>query len=279
MKTAATRFGILLATICVAAMVFGQAVTSSITGTVRDASGAVIPGASVTVSDSALGFTRKTTTDSAGSFLAGGLPAGTYDLIISSTGFKTYRATGVVVQAARKIRADATLQVGEVSTEVTVQGSDIGQVQTQTSELGGTVTGRQITQLELNGRSFVQLLTLVPGVANMTGSDSGPFGQAASAYSVNGGRIEYNNMEVDGISIMDMGTGGNSIVIYPSIDAIAEERVLTSNYGAQYGQDASGTIIAAIKSGTSQFHGDAYEFNRNEIFNARNFFSDSRPSY
>lgn len=273
MKTAFLRLIILLAAMGVATVTFGQAITSSITGTVTDSSGAVVPGASVTVSNPSQGVTRSTVTNSAGSYLVAALPAGTYTLSVTAQGFRTYRAAGIILQAAAKIRADATLQVGQVSTQVTVQGQNIGQVQTQDSQLGGTITGRQITQLELNGRDYTQLVSLSPGVVNMTGQDEGTVGVLGSpSYSVNGGRVEYNNWEIDGVSDMDMGSGGGTGNVFPSVDAIGEERILTSNYGAQYGQDSSATFIAAIKSGTSQFHGDAYEFNRNEIFNARNFF-------
>jgi hypothetical protein len=253
--------------------------TASITGTVRDTSNAVIPGAGVNVSNPATGLKRATATDSAGNYLVPGLPAGTYTLAVSAPGFTTYRATSVVVNAAEKIRADVTLQVGQVSTELTVRGQNIGQVQTESSQLGGTVTGQQIAQLELNGRNFTQLISLVPGVNSQTGQDEGTVGVYGSiAYSVNGGRTEYNNWELDGVGIMDNGSA-STINVYPSIDAIAETGVLTSNFGAQYGQNASGTILAVTKSGTNRFHGDVYEFNRNDVFNARSFFDTSRPPY
>lgn len=279
MKKGLITIFMVFAAMSIAAALFGQAITSSITGTVTDNTGAVIPDATVTVSDRAQGINRVTETNSAGSYLVSAIPSGTYNLTIEAKGFKAYRATAIVIQAAQKIRADATLQIGAVATEVTVQGSSIGQVKTQSSDLGGTITGRQITQLELNGRNFTQLINLVPGVNNQTGQEEGTVGVNGSvAYSINGGRTEYNNWEIDGISILDGGSAG-TINVYPSVDAIAETRVLTSNYPAQYGQNASGTIVAVTKSGTNQFHGDAYEFNRNEIFNARSFFDTGRPAY
>jgi hypothetical protein len=273
MRSAIARLELLFAALCVATALFGQAVTSSITGTVTDSSGAVVPGVSVTVSDVSEGVTRTVTTNSAGSYLVSGLPAGTYTLVITAKGFETYRATGIIVRAAENIRADATLHVGQVSTQVTVQGQGIGQVHTESSQLGGTVVGKQVTQLVLNGRDYTQLVSLMPGVNNMSGQDTGTVGVLGSpSYSVNGGRVEYNNWEVDGVGDMDMGSGGGTNNVFPSPDAIGEERLLTSNYGAQYGGDSSATLIAAIKQGTNQFHGDAYEFNRNSAFNARNFF-------
>ena len=267
------RFGIGFAAWCMAVLAFGQATTSSISGTVVDSSGAAVPGAVVTISDASQGVTRQVATNSTGSYLVAGLPAGTYDLKATASGFRAYLASGIIVHGAEQIRTDVTLTVGALATSVTVEGEKIGAVQTESAQLGGTVTGTQITQLELNGRTYTQLVALIPGVNNMTGSDEGVVGVISTpAYSVNGGRVEYNNWEIDGVSVMDMGSGGGTSNVFPSIDAVGEERILTSNYGAQYGQDASATFIADLKSGSSQFHGDAYEFNRNTVFDARNFF-------
>ncbi len=131
----------------------------------------------------------------------------------------------------------------------------------------------------MNGRNFTQLVTLMPGVSNQTGQDEGTVGVAGSvAMSINGGRTEYNNWEMDGGDTMDNGSNG-TLNVYPNIDAIAEVRVLTSNYGAQYGRNSSGTIETVTKSGTKDFHGDLFEFLRNDDFNARNFFQTSVPEY
>src|SRR6516164_2651419 len=136
--------------------------TGVITGTVRDNSGAVMSGADVQVIGRAGGVQRHTTTNDQGDYLAAALPGGTYDLTISAKGFKTFRGAGIVLRVAQKARVDATLEVGEVATEVTVQGTLLNQVETQSSELAGTVTGKQITQLELNGRNYTQLVSLTP---------------------------------------------------------------------------------------------------------------------
>jgi hypothetical protein len=252
--------------------------TGAITGTVRDNSGAVIQGAEVKVSSTAGGNDRTTTTNSDGDYLAAGLPGGTYDLAISAKGFKTFKADGIVLRVAQKARVDAALSVGNVSTEVVVQGTELNQVETQSSELAGTVTGKQITQLELNGRNYTQLLALTPGATNQSGADEPGTGLATVAYSVNGGRTEYNNWEIDGGNNMDDGSN-TTLFTYPSLDAIAEVRVLSSNYGAQYGRNSSGTVEVETKSGTRTFHGDAYEFVRNDAFNARNFFLSNVPAY
>ena len=249
----------------------------SITGTVKDPSGAAISGAAVVVTSPERGITRQTTSNSTGEYNESALPSGAYDIIVSAAGFKKYQAKGVKLDVGEKARVDVSLEVGSISTEVIVQGENVAQVETQSSELAGTVTGKEITQLELNGRNFTQLVTLVPGVSNQTGSDEAAVGIVGSVqYSMNGGRVEYNNWELDGGDNMDNGSNG-SLNVYPSLDAIEEFKVLTSNYGAQYGRNGSGTVEVETKSGTKAFHGDAYEFVRNDIFNAQNYFND--PSH
>jgi hypothetical protein len=264
--------------VCVAANVVAQN-SGSITGTVRDATGAVVPGAQIALSDAQKGIALKTTTNSGGDYLVAGLPTGTFDLSITAKGFRKYEAAGIVLETAQKARVDAVLEIGAVTNEITVQGSQVAQVETQSSEISGVVTGKEISQIVLNGRNFSQLVTLQPGVSNQTGQDEGVVGVAGSvAMSINGGRTEYNNWEMDGGDTMDNGSNG-TLNVYPNIDAIAEVRVLTSNYGAQYGRNSSGTIETVTKSGTKDFHGDLFEFLRNDDFNARNFFQTSVPEY
>jgi hypothetical protein len=257
--------------------------SGSISGTVRDNTGAIIPNASVAISNSAEGIDRKTTTNGDGDYLVAGLPRGDYDVTISSTGFKKFEEKGVVLRVASKVRVDALLSVGEITTAVEVLGGSVAQVETDSSELAGTVTAKQISQLVLNGRNFTQLVTLVPGVSNQTGQDEGTVGVYGSvAMSINGGRTEYNNWEIDGGDNMDNGSNG-TLNVYPNVDAIAEVQVLTSSYGAQYGRNGSGTVETVTKSGTSAFHGDVFEFVRNDDFNANNYFTNAagqgRPEY
>ncbi len=252
---------------------------SSITGSVHDVSGAAIPDATVTVTSAQSAITRTVTTNASGDYLISGLPAGNYDLNVRMSGFAQYEVKDLVLRVADKARADATLTIGQVNSEVTVAGANVAQVQTETSELSGTITNRQIDQLVLNGRNFTQLITLIPGVSNQTGQDEGTVGVNGNvSFSVNGGRTEYNNWELDGGDNMDNGSNA-TLNTYPNVDAIAEVKVLTSNYGAQYGRNGSATIETITKSGTRDFHGDAFEFLRNEDFNARNFFQDTRPEY
>ena len=256
---------------------FGQD-TGAITGTVHDNSGAVVPGAEVKIKSHAGGNDRTTTTNADGEYLAAGLPGGTYDLTITAPGFKTFKADGIALRVAQKARVDATLDVGKVATTIEVKGENLNQVETQTSELAGTVTGRQVTQLELNGRNYTQLVALTPGATNQSGSDEPGTGAATVAYSINGGRTEYNNWEVDGTNNLDDGSN-TTLITYPSLDAIAEFRVLTSNYGAQYGRNGSGTVEVETKSGTTSFHGDVYEFNRNDAYNAKKALQTTVPEY
>ena len=253
--------------------------SSSITGTVRDATGAVVPGANVVLTSVEQGTSLSTKTNAEGDYLIGGLTAGHYTLAVTQTGFKQFKTGGITLEVAQKAKADATLQVGEMATEVSVEGGSITQVETQSPELSGVVTGKEISQIVLNGRNFTQLATLVPGVSNQTGQDEGTVGVNGNvAMSINGGRTENNNWELDGGDNMDNGSN-QTLNVYPNADAIAEVRVLTSNYGAQYGRNGSGTIETAIKSGTKSFHGDLFEFVRNDAFNARNYFQSSVPEY
>ena len=253
--------------------------TGQITGTVRDPSGASIANAQITVRGSEGGANRVTKTNGDGEYVVGGLAGGTYDLQIEASGFRKFEAKGIVLRIAQKTRADATLQVGASTSEVTVEGSGVGAVETQSSEMSGVITGKEISQLQLNGRNFTQLATLTPGVNNQSGQDEGTVGINGNvAFSINGGRTEYNNWELDGGDNMDNGSN-STLNVYPSIDAIAEFKVLTSNYGAQYGRSGSGTVEVETKSGTRNFHGDLYSFVRNEAFNARNYFQSTVPPY
>jgi hypothetical protein len=278
MKLDKVLFRIALLVVTFSAAAWGQD-TGSITGTVKDSTGATVAGASVLVSSPDHGINRNTVTNSAGEYNESALPGGTYDVAVTATGFKKFQAKGVVLDVAQKARVDVTMQVGATSTEIVVEGTSVAQVETQSSELTGTVTGKEISQLELNGRNFTQLATLTPGVSNQTGQDEGTVGVYGSvSFSMNGGRVEYNNWELDGGDNMDNGSNG-TLNVYPSIDAIAEFKVLTSNYGAQYGRNGSGTVEVETKSGTNRFHGDVYEFVRNDDFNARNYFNSTVPEY
>jgi Carboxypeptidase regulatory-like domain/TonB-dependent Receptor Plug Domain len=266
-----------LSTILLVANATFSQTSASLVGSVKDPSGAIVANAQVTVTSADRGIVRNTASNADGEWAVTALSPGKYDLSVTAPGFRKFEAKSLVLDVGQKARLDVAMQVGAATTEVTVQGTAIAQVDTQSSELAGTVNGKEITQLQLNGRNFTQLVTLVPGVSNQTGQDEGTVGVSGNvSYSINGGRTEYNNWELDGGDNMDNGSN-TTLNVYPSIEAIAEFKVLTSNYGAQYGRNGSGTIEVETKSGTSTFHGSAYEFLRNDAFNANNYFNAGSP--
>jgi Carboxypeptidase regulatory-like domain len=255
----------------------------TISGTVTDKSGGAVAGAKVTIKNEGGTISQTTDTNGDGAYGVPALPSGKYDITVAATGFQKYEVKGFVLDVAQKARVDVTLTVGSVTQEVTVTGENVAQVDTQSSEIGNTITGKQVNELELNGRNFTQLVTLTPGVINQTGQDEGLVGVAGSVtYSINGGRTEYNNWEIDGGDNMDNGSN-TTLNVYPNLEAISEFKVLTSNYGAQYGKNGSGTVEVETKSGSDQYHGSAFYYNRNDFFNANSWQNNGqgidRPAY
>ncbi len=252
--------------------------TGYIGGTVTDKSGAAVVGAEVVITNAAGSLARATTTNADGAYVIAGLPGDTYNLVVTAKGFQKFTAQKVVLDVAQKARVDVQLTVGSITEEVVVTGESVAQVETQSSDLTSTITGRQISELEMNGRNFTQLVTLAPGVVSQTGQDDPQVGVYGNvAYSMNGGRTEYNNWELDGGDNMDNGSNA-TLNVYPNVEAIAEFKVLTSNYGAQYGRNGSGTVEVETKSGGSSFHGSAFEYLRNEFFNARSWEQGADPT-
>ena len=254
--------------------------TASISGTVTDNSGAVIVGATVTVTDST-GAAHTTTTNDQGHYTVRDLPAGAYDFSIASEGFSTFSTSNVVLKAGADLPLDASLDIVKASTTTTVEGQKTTDVETENAEISGTLTQKEVVSYGLNGRNFTQLIALAPGVSNQTGQDEAKVGVTGSVkYSVNGGRVEYNTFDLDGSDLLNVGINGSNstLIVYPSLDAIQEVKVLTSNYGAMYGRTASGTVLVTTKSGTQQFHGNLYEFLRNEDLNARNYFDQTKSA-
>jgi len=252
--------------------------TGYISGTVTDKSGAAVVGAEVVVTNTAGSLTRTTTTNADGAYAVPGLAGATYNIVVTAKGFQKFTAQNVVLDVAQKARVDVQLTIGAINEEIVVTGESVAQVETQSSALTATVTGKQIDQLILNGRNFTQLVTLTPGVVNQTGSDEGKVGVYGNvAYSMNGGRTEYNNWELDGGDNMDNGSNA-TLNVYPNPEAIAEFKVLTSNYGAQYGRNGSGTVEVETKSGGTSFHGSAFEYLRNDFFNAKSWAEGVDPT-
>ncbi len=245
--------------------------TGYIGGTVIDKTGAAIAGAEITLKNLAGSLTRTTVPNGDGAYVIPGLPGDSYDMTVTAKGFQKFTAKKIVLSVGDKARIDVSMTVGAITEEVVVTGESVAQVETTSSDLTSTITGKQIDNLVLNGRNFTQLVNLAPGVVSQTGQDDAKVGVNGNvAYSMNGGRTEYNNWELDGGDNMDNGSN-STLNVYPNPEAIAEFKVLTSNYGAQYGRNGSGTVEVETKSGTSAFHGSAFEYLRNEFFNAKSW--------
>jgi hypothetical protein len=247
-----------------------QELAATLTGTVTDASGALVPNATLVVHSEDTGAdVRRVTTSSTGNFNITNLPAGTYTVSVQLEGFQKFVASSVILNVAEKHTLDVQLKAGKVteSVEVTAENTPI---QTTTAEESGTVTGDQVRELALSNRNFEQLVLLQPGVSNQLGDKPG-FGLSSNTQiSINGARTGANNWTVDGADINDSGSNG-TLLNTPGIDAIQEFTLERSNYDASFGRSGGGQIVVATKSGTNQFHGSAYEFNRNNFYNANTF--------
>lgn len=245
-----------------------------ISGTVTDQTQAVVTGAKAVLT-SATGQKLETQSDEKGIYRLSGVGPGEYSLTITAPNFSMQSFDHINVAGDLELTFDAALNPASEKTEVNVEAGGLGKVETETSSVSGTITQKEVVSIGLNGRNFTQLIALAPGVSNQTGQDEAKVGVVGSVkYSVNGGRVEYNTFEVDGSDVLNTGLNGASstLMVYPSLDAIQEVKVLTSNYGAQYGRTASGTVQVTTKSGTDKLHGNLYDFIRNEAFNSRNYF-------
>ena len=247
--------------------------SASVSGQVTDMQGAVVPAAVVYLSNSETKASVETTASEVGKYSVPPLPAGHYHMVVSAEGFTAFE-TDIDVTAER-LELDVTLTVAKTKSEVNVVGNVTTEVETQSSEVTGTITAKEVPTYGLNGRNFTQLTALVAGVSNQTGQDEARVGMAGSvSFSVNGGRTEYNSFQVDGSEVINVGIHKDktSLIVTPSIDAIQEIKVLTSNYGAMYPSAGNGTTLVTTKAGTDSLHGTLYEFLRNEWFNAKGYF-------
>ena len=237
------------------------ALTAQVQGVVTDQSGAVIPGVKVTATNTATGLSREALTDASGNYTFLTLPVGAYSIKAEKSGFRTYTASGITLAVNQVFVQNIAMQVGEVTQEVSVQ-ANTAQVETSNMQLGGVVTGSTIVDLPLNGRNWVQLQQLQPGV--MSASD------ARGSYSTNGGQTDQNSYLINGTDSQDLPL--NTVLFVPSPDAIAEFRLVTNTLNPEYGRASGATVNAITKSGTNQFHGSGFEFFRDTSLDARNFF-------
>ncbi len=243
---------------------------STITGTVLDKGGAVVPGAEVTLTQQQTGFSSKANSNESGNFTFNGLNVGTYNLKATAKGFTAYVEQGIVVNVSQTTRVDATLAVGSVDQTVTVQ-SDVLSVQTDSNVVSTLVSEEQITEIATENRNFAALVALGLGVSSTLPDNNTPTSVGASAsISVNGLRQSHNIWLIDGGEADDRG-GAGGIDILPSQDAIAQLETLSSNYPPDYGISSGATISLSLKSGTQNFHGELFEFNRNTAFNANSY--------
>jgi hypothetical protein len=269
------------------------AANGSLSGTLKDPDGAVVPGAQVSLTHAVLRREYKAISDGRGFYSFPNLPVGHYDLTIEAMGFRTGKKTNLTVDTDVGLKLDVVLKVGERSETLTVVGEAAtveAQVDTVATHLGELVTGSQMTSLPLNGRSYTDLLPIQPGVAPvstllpnsviMAGVTGGSFAVGrfeSRELSIDGQRESSNGFLVNGIDVQEHMNGGTSIV--PNLDSIDEFRVLTNNFDPEYGNYNGGMVTVVTKSGSDSFHGNAFEFLRNTALDARGYFDPSRAAF
>jgi hypothetical protein len=259
-----------------------QVVGATLSGTISDPSGGVVPNAQVSVRNTATGVAREVASDTAGFYVLPNLLPGTYEVTVAAPGFNTARQSNLELGVGAQQQLNFSLKVGE--TTQTVQVSEAApQIQTTSSTLSSEVESTTVRELPLNGRDWASLATLSPGVTGLNGEVQLPFESGAlrgnrgfgSQLTISGGRPTQNNYRLDGLSISDYTNGSGSVMgATLGVDAIQEFSVITGNYSAEYGRTSGGVINALSKSGTNSFHGDAYEFWRNDALDANDFFSN-----
>jgi hypothetical protein len=255
---------------------------ATLTGTVADPSGAVVANAAISLTNSATGQVRQVTSNTSGVYLFADVGVGRYTLEASAQGFQKYTKTDIAVNVSQTIEANVTLAVGSQDVAVTVE-ADALQVQTETNEVSNLISGQQVTQLATNGRNVTALAALGMGVSTNLPAYSGANAlTSANGISFNGTRTEHNIYLLDGGELNDRGCGG-CFSSLPSVDSLSEFQTLESNYGPDYGIGSGGTITMVIKSGTRDFHTAVWEFNRNEDYDANNYFTNlagqARPEF
>ena len=266
-----------------------QVTGATLTGTVTDASGAVVAGATVSTKDTATGITRLVTSDSAGLYAIPNLVPGVYEVRVEAKGFATSVRSDLSLAVGQELQLNFSLRVGETSTTVQVTEA-APQVDLTSSTLTGQVESETVRELPLNGRDWTSLAALEPGVKPIEvqmSYDTAARGNRGfgSELTVSGQRSTFNNYRIDGITVNDyaMAAPGNVIGVVLGVDAVQEFSVLTGGFPAEYGRGTGGVVNAVSKSGTNSFHGDLYEFLRNSALDANDYFTRSadqsiRPS-
>jgi len=278
MATRCFALFLFLAGLCGACL--GQNVTGTISGTVSDSKGGVMPNVSVTVTNADQKIAvRALTTDERGQYVAALLPVGRYNVTVEVSGFKKATQSGIVLNVDDRLSVNFTLEVGSVSEMVSVEANAL-HVDTETATATGVISGTQLKELSLNSRNYAQLVLLVPGASDSGNADqifpgaTAPVGTNLITFQINGSRREENNWQVDGADNVDRGSN-LTLLSFPSIDAISEFRVVRGAYDAESGRSGGAQINVITRSGTSDLHGGAYEFFRNDILNANSFFNNA----
>ena len=257
-----------------------QVPTGTIVGTVTDASGAVIPGATATATNTGTNIASTVQADTTGNYTIPLLQVGTYSVAVQAHGFSTFVTTNISLSAGATVRVDAKMQVGQTTQTVEVSGASAPLLQTDSATVGATLVPAQVENLPLNGRNFINLVRTTPGVneGGMTALSSGTRPddrRSSSTVSANGQPDFANNYEIDGMDNNERMIG--TIGVRPSVDAIQEVNVQTNLYTANQTRTAGAVVNIITKSGTNQFHGSAYEFLRNDIFDAKDYFNVPQP--
>src|SRR5882672_1397065 len=259
--------------LCVSLPLTAQKTTGTISGLVTDQAGAVVSGADVTATNTETGAARTAKSGASGDYAITDLPAGTYDLSVKQANFREYVSKGVQLFVSSTTTVNVTLTVGSATEQMTVEANAV-QVETSTGSVGNVVEGNEVRELPLNGRSFVQLTQLMPGVSAASNFDSKNKGLMAGVdFSVNGNSTTGNIFMVDGVNNNDIGSN-RTILVYPSIDAIQEFKMLRNSYGPEYGQAMGAIINIVTRGGTNTFHGGAFYFGRNDKLNAADYFNN-----
>ncbi len=247
-----------------------QVVSSSISGTVTDPTGAAVPGAKVTVTNQGTGVSQTLTTDRSGFYTDDGLEDGDYKVVVSKTGFESNTTLAIHLNPGQRRGNNVILKVGATSSSVNVVANTV-QVNTEDSESSGTISSKQIDNMMLNGRNFQSLEVIVPGVTSNVGVDS-LAASAPSTITVNGVSASYSVVSIDGVQDSNVG-GAVTVDVQPIVDGIQEFSILKNNYSARYAYSGAAEPIIVTKSGTSVFHGTAWDYLRNNAFDANNYFS------
>jgi hypothetical protein len=267
----AWRFGLAGLCVLMALPAFAQNIAGAIRGTVTDASQAVLAGAKVTAKSEGTGFTRTLTTNAAGLYSFTELPVGNYRVEVEVNGFKGAAKSNIVLNGGETRAADFQLETGNVSEQVTVEASAVA-VQTVGGNVSSLITGEQARDLPLNGRNFIQLTLLMPGVTLQEGRNTQDKGlQGGSDVSVSGGSTTSNMWTVDGANNNDVGSN-RTLLVYPSVDAIEEFKIERNNYGAEFGGSGGAQVNLVTRSGSNEFHGGGYWFARRDSLESTNYF-------